>query len=51
MSARPMTKGGVMIGSSVRARSERFQRKFVRVTTNAKQSPRLVQVMAVVAPR
>ena len=42
-----MTKGGVMIGSTVSSRIARFAGKAVRVTISAKQSPRIVAAVAV----
>ena len=42
MTARPMTKGGVMMGSTVSTRSVRLARKPVRVTTSANARPRIV---------
>ena len=42
ISAKPITKGGVMIGKIDIARSSFLKRKFVRATTNAKASPSAV---------
>ena len=42
MMARPMTKGGVMIGNTLSRRSSRLARKPVRVAKRAKASPRTV---------
>ena len=43
MTARPMTKAGVMIGSTVSARRVRRKRKPVRVATSAKARPSSVE--------
>jgi len=42
MSARPITKGGVMIGSTARTRTVPAKRRPVRVATSAKESPSAV---------
>jgi hypothetical protein len=47
MRPRPITNGGVMIGSTVRSRSGRAATKRVRVTTSAKARPRPVVDAAV----
>ena len=43
MTARPITKAGVMIGSTVSARRMRRKRKPVRVATRAKARPSSVE--------
>lgn len=51
ITANPMTKGGVMIGSTVRMRSAGLAGNAVRVTTRAKQSPRAVVPTPTRTPR
>ena len=46
MMASPMTKGGVMIGRTLRRRSSRLARKPVRVASKAKANPRTVVLAA-----
>ncbi len=49
--ARPTTKGGVMIGRTVRSRSDLLKGNSVRVATSAKASPSSVVPVAVQTAR